>query len=199
MVSALTFRPGRDHVPHQLYFLEGNLAILQSVRLSVNPFLVAASIFFEALSRGPHHMQAKFPPCPVGLRAQGATWECELEEVFRLRADALRRNDHARSNQYTRPVRDCQHRQPPELSARQNPRNWLAGRTLKSPRRRLDRSARSTTRTVSISLAGPNATLRSIFFAPRLSSLSTGTPAGRSRPRAPRRVAGIRSERQTAR
>ena len=142
-VRALTFRPGRDHVPHQLYFLEGNLLILQSVHLSVNPFLVAASIFFEALSRGPHRMQAKLPPCPVGLRARGATWECELEEVFRLRADALRRNGHARSNQYTRPVRDCQHRQPPELSACQNPRNWLAGRTLKSPRRILDRSARS--------------------------------------------------------
>jgi hypothetical protein len=48
--------------------------------------------FFEALSRGPHRMQAKFPPCPVALRARGATWECELKEVFRLRADALRRN-----------------------------------------------------------------------------------------------------------
>ena len=90
---APAFRPVRDHVPRQLYFLEGNLAILQSVHLSVNPFLVAASIFVEALSRGPHRMQAKFPPCPVGLRARGATWECELEEVFRLRADALRRNE----------------------------------------------------------------------------------------------------------
>jgi len=37
-------------------------------------------------------LQAKVPPCPVGLRARGATWECELEEVFRLRADARRRN-----------------------------------------------------------------------------------------------------------
>ena len=92
VVRALALGPGRDHVPHQLYFLEGNLAILQSVHLSVNPFLVAASIFFEALSRGPHRMQAKFPPCPVGLRARGATWECELKEVLRLRADALRRN-----------------------------------------------------------------------------------------------------------
>ena len=34
-------------------------------------------------------MKAKLPPCPVALRARGATWECELEEVFRLRADAL--------------------------------------------------------------------------------------------------------------
>jgi hypothetical protein len=199
VVRALAFRPVRDHVPRQLYFLEGNLAILQSAYPSVNPFLVAASIFVAALSRGPHRMQAKFPPCPVALRARGATWECELEEVFRLRADALRRN-WSRSVQpiYAAPP-GLSTQATARLSARQNPRNWLAGITLKSPRRRLDRSARSTTRTVSISLAGPNATLRTVFFRPGLSSLSTGTPAGRSRPRAPRRAAGIRSEMQTAR
>ena len=127
----------RDHVPHQLYFLEGNLAILQSAHPSVNPFLAAASILFEALSRGSHRCRQRFHRvrwvCALEVRLGSASWR----KCFDFALTRVVGTGHARSNQYTRRVRACQHRQPPELSARQNPRNWLAGRTLKSPRRSL--------------------------------------------------------------
>ena len=72
---------GRDHVPHQLYFLEGNLAILQSVHLSVNSFLVARRFSSRRFREGHTRMAGKVSTvsggfarsrCDLGVRAGGS-------------------------------------------------------------------------------------------------------------------------------
>jgi hypothetical protein len=78
---ALAFRLVRRHVPHQLYFLEGNLAILQSVHFPVNSFLAPARRFCSRRFReGRTRCRQRFT-VSGGPRAQGATGRCELKEV----------------------------------------------------------------------------------------------------------------------
>jgi hypothetical protein len=86
------FGPFATTFPTSFISLRGTLQSYRAFTFPSTLFSLQRRFFRGAFER-PHRMQAKFSPCPVALRARGATWECELEEVFRLRADALRRNE----------------------------------------------------------------------------------------------------------
>jgi hypothetical protein len=77
------FRPRVRHAPLQLYFLRGNLAILESVHRTVNHFLATASIF---LSRRPSTPTKQRPTVNGGPRAEVRLGSCELKEGRRVNA-----------------------------------------------------------------------------------------------------------------
>ena len=201
----------RGQAPHQLYFLQGNLAILQSISVAVNPFLARAPTFsLRRFPRPSHRVKATQHRFRWFRALEVRLGSCELKECFDS-ARALRRNrplddallrgvgtaSHARSTQYTLHLRDCQHRQPPESTAQQKLRNRLAGRTLKN--RTVLRTQGPVQRREGLVYRSPPLTqpLTTNFSA--LNSPSAAPPAARPRPRAPRRGAGIRSEIRTAR
>jgi hypothetical protein len=89
-LARIGLAPGVRQAPLQLYFLQGNLSILQSGCLAVNPFSLYRVDFFRgARDRRPH---AHAPPFPVFRAPGSATWDCELKEVGRLSALAPRQS-----------------------------------------------------------------------------------------------------------
>jgi hypothetical protein len=81
LASSRALQRVRGQAPRQVNFLQGNLSILQSVLFAVNPFLAAASIFFEALSRASHHANATTHRFRWKCALKVRLGNCELKEV----------------------------------------------------------------------------------------------------------------------
>ena len=86
------FGPAATTFPASFISLRGTLQSYRAFTFPSTLFSLQHRFFSRRFREGHTACRQNFHRVPVGLRARGATWECELEEVFRLRADALRRN-----------------------------------------------------------------------------------------------------------
>jgi hypothetical protein len=112
LACSRAFQRVRGQAPRQVNFLQGNLSILLSVSIAVNPFLVCSVDFFRGAFESVTPRRHSNSPFPAEVRARGATWELRAEgsvstlrghasseQAVRYRAFALRRNGWQRSVQ----------------------------------------------------------------------------------------------------